>query len=549
MDEVDNKSHPGFRVYTTERKDGSLWMAVEIPTHNQFLIKNHAWVHKEVSKKFKRDKHRMIDTVQNVRVRLMQKDFIGRWFFKHLTHELVTRDEAERILGRDKEKLKFMSVINPVVGSRSEPDSLWLISDLLEYAQFDHERFYYSIQGHTIPSDLVLKLLGYAPGQYNALKSLYKQGRLRPAEFTQHECSESSNRAQPIDGKCSVEGCGKRHLSRGYCVTHYGQIMKHTCSICEKGRASLKAKKVSLADDWMKSPEAVKSLRWNDSQLRPFLRFWHRQNLVSCAPLTIMRPIYQTGPYVGIEAGLLKYASILIGNEVINDFKRMRRTDDIGSSVLNDGVSGETENADVVAWESDEAGERSMIIKDSSSLDEFKAREFASDISAMMSKANLSDAEKEIIFGVDLEDVNIKDYVENWNAEVKKSSMLAVCENISKGDPCEKCQACKKAASEADTISAAYVHRVRNSALDKMRRAEEISDKVVCDLMAKACAKHGCAESEVLGPKRVGPCVKARVEFFCGMFRFGFTVEEMAGRTGFDPGRISLCIERASLSA
>jgi len=493
-----------------KRNDGSLWREVRIPSNNGFLKQYHQWVYSKVAKRFRRDKDRVQDTVQNVRVRLLQKDFIGRWFFKHLTHELVDRAQAEHILGRDT-KLKFISIVQPVVGKRSESDSLWRISDLLDYAKFDHDRFYYSIQNHTIDSESMLRLLGYPPGSYNALKSLYKQGRIKPAELTHEGCCEVMISASPIAGKCSVPDCGKKHFSRGFCTTHYGHHIKSKCSVCEKGRASLHARGVSLADDWMLVPNAAAAIRWNDSQLRPFLRQWRGQNLVCSVPQRIYRPDGEITQYQGIEAGLLKYAWIMINNEVINDFKRMSRTLDAASMVFNDGISPDIGDVDVIGWESDENGDKpQMVVKDTSAMDSFQASENEVDVIAMISKADLTDEEHNVIIEIDLKETNIREYA------------------VSVG------------------VSVAHIHRVRNSALEKMRHVD-MPDSFIVGMMAAACQKYGCSMEDMLGPDRVGPCVRARAEFFHNLSKFGLSIDEMAVKTGMSHDRINSSIGRAVL--
>ena len=520
-----------------ERVDGSLWRSVKIPSNNEFLEQYHQWVYKKVSDQFRRDKDRVQDTVQNVRTRLLGKDFIGRWFFKHLTHELVDRAQAELILGRDS-KLKFISVVQPVVGSRSEPDSLWRVRDLLDYAKFDHERYYYSIQNHTIDSDTVLRLLGYLdlavpdpngktrdlqgnpvsfkPEAYNVLKSLYRQGRIKPAELTQHDCLEQVvKRKAFVNGKgerlCSHIGCSKKHWSRGYCTTHYGESVRAKCPVCEKGRASLHARGVSLADDWTKSPSAAASLRWDDSQLRDFLRNWRGQNLVSTVPTKIARPDGHAGPYQGIDAGLLKYASILITNEVINDFKRMCRTLDVSHMVFNDGVSPDSDAGDSVTWDQDDDGVKTqMVVKDSSAFEEFRARENTSDVITMISRADLTEEEQHVILEIDLKESNVREFAEGIG------------------------------------VSIAHVHRVRNSALEKMRNAD-VSDAFILEMMNSVCVKHGCDVEDLFGQIRVGPCVKARIKFFHNLSKLGLSVDEMAARTGMSRDRIDTVLGRATM--
>ena len=92
------------------------FVSVAIPTNESFLIQWNTWIYSKVSKRFKRDRERILDTVQNVRLRLIQKDFIGRWFFKHLTNDIVDLIQAERILGGSKiayiSKIPCLDLIN-----------------------------------------------------------------------------------------------------------------------------------------------------------------------------------------------------------------------------------------------------------------------------------------------------------------------------------------------------------------------------------------------------------------------------------------------------
>lgn len=485
-----------------ERKDGSLWRSIKIPSNQEFLQQYHQWIYKKVADRFRRDKDRVQDTVQNVRIRLLSKDFIGRWFFKHLTHELVDRVQAEHMLGQ--KQLKFISSIKPVVGLRAEPDSLWRVSDILEYAKFDHERYFYSIQGHTINSDRMLSLLGYGPGQYNALKSLYTQGRIRPSELTGHTCVEDGEVEETIDGKCSVPGCGKKHFCRGFCSSHY-HSQRARCPVCEKGRANLRARGVSLADDWMSS-ENVADLRWDDSQLRPFLRKWQNKNMIKSVPGSIVRPEGCDSPYKGIDAGLLKYAWIIINNEVVNDFKRMSRTFDASSMVFNDGVS--PDGPSQAAWDVDDDGVRTQVIQDLSAMDEFSHVENRIDVARMADLADLSSEERNVIVEIDLNETNIKRYAESIGESVIQ------------------------------------VQKVRTSALSKMRNSD-VSNSMIDSMIDSICKSCGCSMDDLLGDSKFGPCVPARMKLFSKMADMGFSIDEMEFRTGLSKDRITMLVDRS----
>ena len=357
------------------------YKTVAIPTNQFFLRKWHWWIHKKVKRHFKRDKERVFDTAQSVRLRLLSKDFIGRWFFKHLSDELVDTAQAEYMLGAT--GLAFHSAVSPAVKEPSDdPDLpfknwLWRVSDLLTYAEFDRERYYYSVQGHTIDSGRVLELLGYPAGSYGILASLYRQGRLRPAELTEHACT------------------GVRK-----------------CPGCVHGRAALYAKGLSLVQRWDNPmvEEAASRLRWNDNQLTPFLRNWRKTNRIQGPPHYIMRPQGSRG----VDAGLLKYAQNVIDNEVVNDFKRLSRSADMSRMVFNDGMSPERPNSETVAWEVDEEGEQvSAVFCDVKYLSPFEQSERHSDIRSLIHEAALTDEEEAAILAVDLMEMTARQYAES----------------------------------------------------------------------------------------------------------------------------------------
>lgn len=510
---------------------------VPIPSNESFLRQWHRWIHQNVSVHFKRDRGRMMDTVQNVRLRLLQKDFIGRWFFKHLKDELVIRSEAERMLGGA--KLKFISQVKPVVGSRSEEDSLWRVSDLLEYAKFDHGRYYYSIQNHTIDSGTVLRLLGHREDDYGVLESLYRQGRLKPSELTEHECREAMEEAPDprYDGDgnrlCSTPGCRKRHHSKGYCSQHYGKHFVSRCPACEKGRRLLRSRGISLANRWT-DPEvrdAVKKLRWNDSQLRPFLRSWKRQNMICAIPASVHRPIMPSGKtcsvpgcqkkqfengycsqHYGIDAGLLKYARMIIDRAVVNDFKSMSRTYDVSFQVFNNGVSPEMSNEDTIALESDGASETPrQIFRDLSALSMFDDVETIGDLKALFERTDLTEIELSVISEIDLNDSSVKEFAKKYG------------------------------------MSAHEAQRIRVSALNKLRDAS-VGDSVIQDAARRACDAHGCSIDEMMGDVRFGKCVLARTEFLTELTSLGLSVSEIAARTSLSESRITLSLSRGDLT-
>ena len=421
-------------------------VAVEIPTTRAFLKQYHDWVAWKVSIHFKRDKERIPDTAQRARLRLLQKEFVSRWFFKHLTEDLVDLSQATEILGGV--PVTYVGKILPVHGRRSSPSSLWRVKDLLAFAKFDYYRFFYSAQGHTIASDKVLRLLGYGSpdpvtgkwvvslSDYGALESLYRQGRLKPSELTEHDCSETVVVGSSGDG-CSHPDCTKNHYSRGYCSTHYHLSKVGKCQECVRGRRILNASGVSLVHRWSDPSvaKAVSKLRWNDQQLIPFLREWRRSNMVKGPPKYIMRP---SGD-VGIDAGLKKYAYLIVYNDVINNFKSMSRTDDMSRSSEDGRLDPELSSDDAIGWESSGDSDDSfvMVVRDQTASESFRNSDRRIDIQRIMDAAALSEEELLFVEQIDL-------------SEVPAQEVAAAA-----GVPVSK------------------VHRVRTAALLKMKTAAE----------------------------------------------------------------------------
>lgn len=452
---------------------------VVIPTAQAFIEQWDQWTYAKVSRRFKRNRERIADTVQRCRVRLLQKEFIGRWFYKHLKEDLVDRRQAERITGR--ESLQFVGAVKPVYGRRSDPDSLWRVSDLLEYAGFDYERYFYSAQGHTLDSDKVLRLLNYPPGEYQKLQSLWRQSKLLPAELTEHECIRRGRTgAKPQE-----------------------------CKECMRGLAVLRARKLTLAvqtSNWRDPSlrDALRKMRWNDDQLKPFLRRW-RGNSIHCVPEYIMRPVV-AGKHQGIEAGLLKYAERVIDNEVINDFKQLSRTDDMPRMVYNHGVSPGETGQDPVVFDPD--GEESAItFTDTRSMDAFEVADCRSDIRDLIGFAKLTEEEMNALKEVDLLDSTVRQY------------------------------------SDQTGIPMPRVHRLRTSALKKLRSAN-VGGGIANRRLRGVCDRYGCSADDVLGDAAFGAVVLARTELFFGLFEAGMSEEDIALHFGFPRDRVTAAIQR-----
>jgi len=448
---------------------------VPIHSNQSFVVQWHNWIHKQVSRHFKHGKDRIQDTVQDVIARLLHKDFIGRWFFKHLRDEFVDRGEAERMLGGVSLSTPRRN-IKPFDGKCSDLDSLWRVGDVLSFAGFDFDRYYYTPQNHTIDSDRFLQLLGYPEGDYNPLKSMWRQGRIRPSEFTDHSC-------KPDD-----------------------------CSECKKGLEYLRARKVSLSSchDWS-SPESryhAQRMRWNDSQVSPFLRNWRGMNMISTTP----RHIIRLSPNRGVDAGLLSYAQKVIDNHVVNCFKRMTRWDDMSIHTFNKGVSPEFSDSESVADDGEDEDEnRVRVIRDTSASKGFVEYESQHDALKVCDSDVLTDAERRVLIDVDLSDRSVKEYADSIGSRSHS------------------------------------INKTRNNAITKLRSFNE-NDSIFVQAEKNVNDKYGLSLPEVINGPKFGPHVLARREFFAELYDFGVSIDDISSIYGFDSDRISNLIAQASLA-
>lgn len=386
-------------------QDGRGYYQISIPTVHEFINQWYPLIFSEVNKLFKKGQERVEDTVQNVVERLVRKDFIGRWFFKLLTDELVDRTQAENMLGGI--SLKHKKKIQPVVGKSTDINSLYRVSDILDFAKFNHERYYYSIQGHTIDSDRVLELLGYKAGQYSALQSLWRQGKLLPSELTEHECARDIG-SSPDE-----------------------------CDSCKEGLNYLKERGVSLdKNDWNNPNKArlFKKLRWDDRQLAPFLRGWKKSNIIKCVPRNIIRLVESSG----VDASLLGYAKHLIANEVRNDFKRMKRTYDLTLTEFNHGRCPEVSDQESVSWEFDEMEETSQrVFRDTTSMLKYHEFECCNDLRIILTNSGLSAEQMQVILETDLQGVSVRGYAIRSSKSAQKvhhirsTALKHICDSIS----------------------------------------------------------------------------------------------------------------------
>ncbi len=399
------------------------YVRVQIPTTSEFLKQWHLWVHGKVSKHFKRDQDRIPDSVQRTRLRLLSKDFVSRWFFKHLTNDLVDLAEASAMLGGV--PVTNVGALSPAYGKRSSPDSLWRITDILQFAKFDYERYFYTIQNHTIDTERFLRLLGYGKtlpngkieislSDYGVLESLYRQGRVRPSEFTEHCCTNLKYIISSKDGLCGVEGCGSKHFSRGFCVAHYNKNRSNRCDECGRGKESLLSKGISLNHRWTDPSvaKAVAKLRWNDSQLSGYLRNWHNTNRIAKLPRYIMRPPKEAT----VDAGLLKYANMIIDNDVINYFKLMSRSED----AMSESTKHSDDNVFAMPSKDSNTEQQSSASEDLN----IQHSEDTQDLMSIIQKACLTPEEYAVIRNADLDEMSVKEVSERMNMPVSKVTKI-----------------------------------------------------------------------------------------------------------------------------
>lgn len=479
---------------------------VDIPTNQTFLNQWHAWIHGKVAKHFKKEKSRMSDTAQNVRLRLLTKDFIGRWFLKHLTDELVTEADAVRVL--DGVPVALIGHLKPVhtflkkeceigvtkyvaVDERrrqwlaglkdNQKIRLYRMSDLLKFAHFDYERYYYSIQNHTIDSAKALKLLGYPEDQYTALQSMWRKRGFKPSELTEHGCDGAAD-----------------------------------CAECDRGRNLLRNRGLSLAHDWSKPEvrEAAARLRWNDRQLKDYLREWRRSNRVKSPggfPQKEGLQIVRLEKNIGIDQGLLKYANIILDNEVTNDFKRMSRADDLESFVRTNAVCPELSNDEVTGWDADNRprGEErpERVFRDTSASGRVREYETMRDLHVVMRNSGLTDEEIDVVRKLELDEMSARTY------------------------------------SETTGMAVARVNKLRLSAMAKMKLPFFRNGST--NQLQELAAKYDCEVEDIVDPDvTIGKAVLARTDMFFNLHRLGMTVPAMATAFRFSVERVELSLSR-----
>jgi hypothetical protein len=264
---------------------------------------------------------------------------------------------------------------------------------------------------------------------------------------------------------------------------------------------------VSLADDWGLPGVAaqVKKLRWNDSQLRPFLRDWRRANTIKGVPDYIMRPAGD----IGIDAGLLKYAEKIIYNTVVNDFKSFTRSDDLSMLVLDGRKNPEFSDGEMLAWEGDEDNETSIkVVRDLAAHMEYRSYEISKDINTLVSSAPLTANERKVLDQVDFNDRSIRDVAEDLG------------------------------------LSAVRVNKIRQNAIDKMSLKDISMSDFLREVQAVA-VKYGLDADDVLDKSKFGPQVIARAKLFGDLYDLGYSVGSLAEVSGRYESEIAAAINKS----
>jgi DNA-directed RNA polymerase specialized sigma24 family protein len=316
------------------------------------------------------------------------------------------------------------------------------------------------------------------------------------------------------------EKCERKHFCRGYCTQHYGKHILVPCPACVRGKELLKARGISLAHRWTEPDvaAAVARLRWNDGQLKPFLRSWRRQNIVQNTPLYVMREANKDGIPAGVDAGLLKYAEMVINHEVVNDFKRISRGDDMSMMVFNKGLSPDMGDDETVAWESDDMSDdpsaRQRVFRDVTAHIRYEEMETHRDLAAIVAAAGLTSEESEVIQALDIQEMTVREYADLHGKNIQR------------------------------------VNRVRVSAFRKLRDHRAVVSQTISDLdqlMRDVCEKHGCTPEQVLGPDSFGPAVRARTDLCTSLSDAGLPLSDISSRLGLSEARVAAALNRSVL--
>ncbi len=260
---------------------------ITIPTTSEFVVENSKWITSHVSKKFKREKSRILDFKQMVILRMLKKDFVSRWFFKHLAaDEHTTLTEINKMFGYN---VSLINTINPVEGDRNDNNSVWKIGDILKYKNYCHSRQFYSIMNNRVSSKVLLTNMGYNCTNFNTLRDKTFSGEITP--FILKKKTKS----------ISVDDAIQKLIEMGL-----------------------------TSDANWESPalcECALSLKWDDTFLKPYVGSEYG---ILHTPRFIVRNYER-----GIKEGFLKYAQFVIEHAINNQFTRMKTREDTESTFFS----------------------------------------------------------------------------------------------------------------------------------------------------------------------------------------------------------------------
>jgi DNA-directed RNA polymerase specialized sigma24 family protein len=221
-----------------------------------------------------------------------------------------------------------------------------------------------------------------------------------------------------------------------------------------------------------------------------------------------MRPVAnaQSQPQ-GIDAGLLKYASIIITNEVNNEFKSLGRTDDISRVSCSSNLSPEFGDAESLAFDADSEDGSPRIISDHAAIEKFVEVENQTDIAALLKQSTITPDELAAIEALDILGQAARDYSRQINVPVTK------------------------------------VHKLHLSGLKKLKSAR-VGEVHANRILHEVCERYGCTEDQVLGDDRFGDPVKARNELFGSLSRDGMSEDDMAFHFDYPREKIAAAVSR-----
>ena len=100
-----------------------------------------------------------------------------------------------------------------------------------------------------------------------------------------------------------------------------------------------------------------------------------------------------------------------------------------------------------------------------------------------------------------------------------------------------------RAFSEEYGIQIQKIHRIRNSALRKMR-GSKLDEEGIKNLVKSICLDHNMTIEQILSPESFGPSVIARTDLFSTLYDHGMSVEAISGYFLYPQPKIVAAINR-----